>query len=147
MLPLEYLHSQGVAPAPAPVVAQGPLEEVLEDYRRYLRVERALCDHMVLDAYVPAARLFLAGWDGPDGLGLKRLSAADVSSFLARECPKRSVTGAPDLVCALRSLLRYLHLAGLIDAPLQWGGPVGRRSAGSLAAARSRALGGQEAAG
>jgi len=123
MLPLGYLRSLGVAPAPTPVVAQGPLEELLEDYRRYLRVERALCEHTVLDAYGPAARLFLAGWDGPDGLGLERLCAADVSSFLTRECPKRSVSGARDLVCAVRSLLRYLHLAGLIDAPLVWAVP------------------------
>jgi integrase/recombinase XerD len=48
---------------------------------------------------------------------------ADVSVFLARECPRRSVSGARDLVCALRSLLRYLHLAGLIEAPLVWAVP------------------------
>ena len=123
MLPLGYLRQLGVAPAAAPVVAQGPLAELLADYRRYLRVERGLSDHTVLDAYEPAARLFLAGWEGPDGLGLERLCAADVSSFLARECPRRSVSGARDLVCALRSLLRYLHLAGLIDAPLVWAVP------------------------
>ena len=69
--------------------------------------------------------------------------AADVSLFLARECPKRSVSGARDLVCALRSLLRYLHLAGLIDGAAGVGGPVGRRSAGSHAAARAGAGGGQ----
>ena len=36
------------------------------------------------------ARLFLAGRQGPDGLGLERLRAADVSSFLARKCPVRT---------------------------------------------------------
>jgi integrase/recombinase XerD len=123
MLPLGYLRALGVAPAPTPVVAWGPLEELLADYRRYLSVERGLSDHTVLDAYGPAARLFLAGREGPDGLELERLSAADVSLFLARECPKRSVPGARDLVCALRSLLRYLHLAGLIEAPLVWAVP------------------------
>jgi site-specific recombinase XerD len=123
MLPLGYLRALGVAPAPGPVVARGPLEELLEDYRRYLSVERGLSDHTVLDAYEPAARLFLADREGPDGLELERLSAADVSVFLARECPKRSVSGARDLVCALRSLLRYLHLAGLIEAPLVWAVP------------------------
>jgi integrase/recombinase XerD len=133
ILPVRYLRSLGVAPAATPVVAQGPLEELLEEYCRYLRVERALCDHTVLDAYVPAARLFLAGWDDPDGLGLERMRAADVSSFLARECPKRSVTGARDLVCALRSFLRYLHLAGLIDTPLMWAVP-------SVADLRDRSL-------
>jgi len=122
-LPLGYLRTLGVAPMPAPVPAKGPLEELLEDYCRYLSVERGLCAHTVLDAYGPAARLFMAGREGPDGLGLERLSAADVTSFLARECAKRSVPGARDLVCALRSLLRYLHLAGLIEAPLVWAVP------------------------
>ena len=133
MLPVGYLRWLGVAPAPAPVLAQGPLEELLDDYHRYLRVERALSAHTVLDAYGPAARLFLAGWDGPDGLGLERLCSADVSSFVVRECSKRSVSGARDLVCALRSLLRYLHLAGLIDAPLVWAVP-------SVADLRDRSL-------
>ena len=122
-LPLAYLRLLGVAPVLAPAVAQGPLEELLEDYRRYLSVERGLSEHTVLDAYGPAARLFLAGREGPDGLGLERLSAANVSSFLAAECSKRSVSGARDLVCALRSLLRYLHLAGLIEVPLVWAVP------------------------
>ena len=133
MLPLGYLRTLGVAPMPAPVLAQGPLEELLEDYRRYLSVERGLSAHTVLDAYGPAARVFLAGSDGPDGLGLERLRAADVTSFLARECPKRSVPGARDLVCALRSLLRYLHLSGRIEAPLDWAVP-------SVADLRDRSL-------
>jgi integrase/recombinase XerD len=120
---LGYLRELGVAPVPAPALAQGALEVLLADYRRYLRVERGLSEHTVLDAYGPAARLFLAGREGPDGLGLERLCAADVSSSLARECPGRSVTGARDLACALRSLLRYLHLAGLIGAPLAWAVP------------------------
>lgn len=77
----------------------------------------------MFDAYGPVARLFLAEREGPDGLELERLLAADVSVYLARECPKRSVTGARDLVCALRSLLRYLHLAGRIEVPLVWAVP------------------------
>jgi integrase/recombinase XerD len=123
MLPLEYLRELAVVPMPTPTVMQGPLEELLAEYGRYLLVERRLSRHTVGDAYAPAARLFLAGREGPDGLGLERLCAADVSVFLARECPKRSVSGARDLVCALRSLLRYLHLAGLIEAPLVWAVP------------------------
>ncbi|MCA1679578.1 MAG: site-specific integrase [Actinobacteria bacterium] len=122
-LPLGYLRQLGVAPTPSvPASPEGPLEELLADYRRYLSIERGLCDHTVLDAYGPAARLFLSGWESSNGLGLE-LSAADVSSFLARECPKRSVSGARDLVCALRSLLRYLHLAGLVAVPLVWAVP------------------------
>ena len=121
---LEYLGEIGVMPTSAAAVASGPLEELVADYGRYLRVERRLAEHTVCDAYLPAARLFLAGREGLDGLGLKRLSAADVSLFLVAECPRRSVTGARDLASALRSFLRYLHLAGLIEAPLVWAVPA-----------------------
>jgi len=51
---------------------------------------------------------------------LGRLSAADVSAFLAIECPKRSMSGARELVFGLRALLGYLHLSGRIDPPLAW---------------------------
>ena len=147
MLPLGYLRELGVAPVPAPAVAQGPLEELLAEYRRYLLVERGLSDHTVLDAYGPAARLFLAGREGPDGLGLERLCAADVSSFLARECPKRSVSGRAG--SGLRAaVVSALPAPGGADRGAAGvGGPLGRRSAGSHAAARAGASGGQEAVG
>ena len=92
-LPLEYLRELGVVPTPVPVVVQGPLEELLADYRRYLLIERRLCEHTVLDAYEPAARLFLAGREGPDGLGLERLTAADVSLFLVARVPEAQRVG------------------------------------------------------
>jgi integrase/recombinase XerD len=120
---LGYLRGLGVAPSPAPAEAQGPLEELLAGYQSYLLSERGLCHHTVFDAYGPAAELFLAEFEGPDGLGLERLGAAEVTTFLASECSKRSISGARDLVGALRSLLRYLHLAGLIQTPLVWAVP------------------------
>jgi site-specific recombinase XerD len=120
-LPLEYLRELGVLPAAAVTVPEGPLEELMADYRRFLLIERRLSKHTVLDAYEPAARLFL---EGSDGLGLEGLQAADVTAFLVRECPLRSVSGARDLVCALRSFLRYLHLAGVIELPLVWAVPA-----------------------
>lgn len=125
MLLVEYLRGLGVAPVPARVVAQGPLEVLLADYRGYLLVERGLSQHTVLDAYGPAARLFLAGWEAADGLGLQRLSAADVSSFLARECPKRSVSGARDLVCAA-VVVALSALGGVDRSAAGVGGPLGR---------------------
>jgi integrase/recombinase XerD len=132
-LPLEYLRALGLTPPPTPPPAHGPVEELLTDYSRYLIIERGLTPHTVWDAYVPAARLFLAGRDRPGGLRLDRLTAADVSIFLARECSQRSVSGARDLVSALRSFLRYLHLVGRIEAPLVWALP-------SIADLRDRTL-------
>jgi integrase/recombinase XerD len=133
LLPLEYLRALELIPKPVPPVAHGQMEELLADYRSYLLIERGLSPHTVFDAYVPVARLFFAGRDSPGGLCLGRLAAADVSMFLARECPKRSVSGARDLVSALRSLLRYLHLAGWIEVPLVWALP-------SIADLRDRTL-------
>jgi site-specific recombinase XerD len=122
-LPLEYLREIGVIAPPAAAVVDGPLEELLVEYRRYLFVERRLCEHTVGGCYVPAARLFLSPRQGPGGLSLERLAAADVSRFLAAECPKRSVSGARDLANALRSFLRFLHVTGLIELPLVWAVP------------------------
>ena len=39
VLPVGYLRGLGVAPPPVPVLARGPFEELLADYRRYLSVE------------------------------------------------------------------------------------------------------------
>lgn len=119
-LPLEYLREVGVVPSPVPVLAEGPLEELLAGYRGYLVLERGLARSTVAE-YERVARLFLG--QRPGGLALEGLTAADVSGFLARECPRRSVAGARHLVSPLRSLLRYLHLAGLIGAPLVWAVP------------------------
>ena len=100
-------------------VPDGPLEPLLEDYRRYLRCERGLAPSTRRD-YEHVARLFLAERERNSGLGLERLSAADVSVFLARECPRRSIASAQQLLTGLRALLRYLHLAGVIVLPLRW---------------------------
>ena len=120
-LPLAYLRELGVVPPPARV-ADGPLERLLADYRWYLARERGLVARTIAD-YERVARLFLAERERPDGLGLGGLGAADVSVFLARECPRRSVAGARKLVDGLRPLLRYLHVAGLTATPLQWAVP------------------------
>ena len=121
-LPLAYLREVGIVPPPTPPVAEGPLAEVLSDFRRYLARERRLADATIYK-YERVGRLFLCDREQGDGLGLEGLTAAGVSVFLARECPKRSVSGARDLVAGLRPLLRYLHVAGLISAPLRWAVP------------------------
>ena len=124
-LPLEYLCELGVvAGAPGPMVVDDPLERLLAGYCRYLLVERGLMAGSVFGRYEPAARLFLTGRVGPDGSGLERLGGSDVSLFFAAECPKRSVSAARDLTCALRSLLRYLYLSGAISNSLLWAVPA-----------------------
>ena len=109
---------------PAALVApDGPVEQLLADYRRYLAGERGLAAHTIYQLEL-VARLFLSEREKLGGLELERLVAQDVSAFLAAECPKRSVTGARDLVKGLRGLLRYLHVTGVIATPLQWSVPA-----------------------
>ena len=98
-------------------------EELLADYRGYLARERGLAESTI-ENYGRVARLFLSERERADGLALQRLTAAEVSGFLARECPKRGVAGARDLVNGLRQLLRYLHVAGAISVPLRWAVPA-----------------------
>jgi integrase/recombinase XerD len=122
IVPLAYLREVGVAPAPPPPAADGPVEELLAAYRDYLARERGLADDTIY-RYERVARLFFKQREQEDGLALERLAAADVSGFLARECPRRGVSGARDLVARLRPFLRYLHVSGLISSPLRWAVP------------------------
>jgi site-specific recombinase XerD len=120
-LPLAYLREVGAVPASVTVTApQGPWVEVLAGYHGYLVRERGLAP-LTVTGYERVARLFLEQLSGEREL--EWLTAAEVSGFLARECPRRSVSGARDLVACLRPLLRYLHVAGLISSPLMWAVP------------------------
>jgi integrase/recombinase XerD len=122
-LPLEYLREAGVVPpAAARVGTAGPVEELLAGWRRYLVCERGLAERSCV-RYERDARPFLAELVDRYGSGLGELDAADVNGFLTRECPRRSAVGTRNLVVALRSLLRYLHVAGVTAVPLVWALP------------------------
>ena len=115
---LGYLRCLGVAPAASPREPVGAVEVLLADYREYLAVERALTVDTI-EAYVVAVRPFLDGRvrDG-DQLDLAGLSAADVVAFVVVRCPAQSRGAAKMTVTALRSLLGFLHLRGLVSGPL-----------------------------
>jgi integrase/recombinase XerD len=121
-VPVAYLREIGVVPA-VELAAAGPVEELLAAFRAYLASERGLVAGTI-KGYERGARVFLEDRVAQvGGLGLERLTAADVSGFLARECPSRSVSAARDLAARLRQLLRYLHVVGVIEAPLEWAVP------------------------
>jgi integrase/recombinase XerD len=113
---LEYLRERGVTP-PAVLIASTPAEELLGRYRAYLLGERGLAAGTVR-GYVDLVRPFVAGRVEADGLGLGCLTAADVSGYLLAACPGRSQTSAKLLVTALRSLLGFLHVEGVLPESL-----------------------------
>src|SRR5258708_6304857 len=120
---LDHLRRLGVV-LPVPQVESTPLQALLDDYRGYLVRERGVIAKTVR-RYEVVAHLFLSETVSTTGvLDLNDLTAGCVMEFVLRECRRRSVGSAKDVVCALRSLLRYLHVAGLTPRQLAPGVPT-----------------------
>jgi integrase/recombinase XerD len=114
---LGYLRAVGAAPvalAPAPAT---PVEVLLERYRRYLLVERGLTAGTAR-GYVDAVRPFFDGREAGGGLRLERLKAAEVAAFVVARCPRQARGSAKLTVTAMRSLLGFLHLEGIVPRSL-----------------------------
>lgn len=98
----------------------GPAGRLLAEYRVYLSDEHGTasstirgftaCAAMFLDAIAVPGR--------PLGETLNDLSAAEVITFVAGWARSRSHAYGKSMVSALRSLLRFLHVAGYIARPL-----------------------------
>jgi integrase/recombinase XerD len=113
---LGYLRRLGAAPAP-PAAPATPVEALLGRYQRYLITERGLAPETAR-GYADAARPFLAGRENAAGLGLEDLTAGEVTAFVLAACPGKPKGSAKLTVTALRSMLRFLHVEGLISEQL-----------------------------
>jgi integrase/recombinase XerD len=111
---LGYLRGAEVVPGPERPVRVAAVDVLLDCYGGYLAGERGLVASTVR-YYLAEARGFLAGREDQ----LAGLTAAGVSGFIAAECRRRSTGSAKILVTALRSLLRFLVLEGLVTPGLQ----------------------------
>lgn len=116
---LACLHDQGVSFAPSPAPVHGPVDVAIDRYRQYLVQERGL-GYATARHYVDAVRPFLSGRLSPDGLALDwtSLDAAAVTAFVVARTPRQSRSAAKMTVTALRSLLGFLHVDGLIPRRL-----------------------------
>ena len=118
---LGYLAPLGVLPVPQEV-PPGPVEELLGRYRAWLLVERGVTPGTAR-GYVDCVRPFVAGRLRDGVLDLAGVTAGDVTGFVLAVCPGRAVGSAKLIVCALRSLLRWLHLTGAVPVPLAAAAP------------------------
>ena len=116
---LGYLRGVGVVPELRPS-ADSPVERLLVDYREYLVCERGLMAGSV-DGHERVARLFLAGLSVPLDESLRELAAGDVTGFVVAQCGsgRLGAGAAKNLTGGLRSLLRFLHVAGWVRAGLE----------------------------
>ena len=114
---LGYLRGLGVAPQPAVLVPQTWAEELVEGYRRWLLTERGL-GVKVARGYVDSVRPFVAAHAAGGEAGLRDLGAGDVTAFLTAGSRRLAPKTVQRLATALRSLLRFWYLQGLISGPL-----------------------------
>jgi len=115
---LGYLRDLGALAPASPNTPETDTEILLERYGRYLRAERGLAASSTR-AYVDMARLFLNWRATTDELDLEHLNSGDVTAFVLAECPRRSSGSAKLVVSALRSLLGFLHVDGIIAESLR----------------------------
>ncbi|HXR21611.1 MAG TPA: tyrosine-type recombinase/integrase [Acidimicrobiales bacterium] len=111
-----HLGDLGMLPAPQ-FVEPTPLDLLLARYRKYLRQERGLGERTVA-RYVYVAGRFLQCCSGGEGLDLGAVSASAAAKFLTLACAAHTTGWAKAVAVSLRCLLRFLHLEGLIAAPL-----------------------------
>lgn len=112
---LGYLDSIGVLPAEDVVVS--PVERLLGEFCAYLLQERGMAAGSVR-LYEQIARVFLAERSESLADDLACLSGAEINAFVLREARRRSPSSAGTVTGALRALLRFLHVRGMIAAPL-----------------------------
>lgn len=114
---LAYLRGLGVIPA-ADEPALSSVELLLVRYREYLLIERGLTAGTAR-GYIDCVRSFVSSRAREDGeLDLAGLTPQDVLEFVLADCQRRPRRSAKLMVTALRSLLRFLHVEGMIDRPL-----------------------------
>lgn len=128
---LQYLRGLGAAPQ-EPVGVLSPMEAMLARYRGYLTSERGLTASTA-QGYAYAVRPFLRKREAPEGrLRLEDLAPRDITAFVVAEVPGRRTGSAKLAVTALRSLLGFLHVEGIIARSLTSAVPsvAGSRLAG-----------------
>ena len=138
---LAWLRGQGVAPPEELIASADPAGVLAERFRGYLLAERGL-QPKVASGYVARVRPFITGCLGAGGL--RQVIAADVTGFMVAEARRLEPKPAQMLATALRSLLRFWHLEGLISGSLDQAVPkvANRRPAlpRALAPSQLRAL-------
>ncbi len=105
------------SPTSAQAVVEGPdggpaeLSQLLGRYRAYLIRERGLASQTVA-GYQTVARQFLTHVAHSQGFDLSHIDSRVVSQFVIDAGQRRCIGSTKHLVTGLRSLLRFLYLAG-----------------------------------
>ena len=115
---LRFLRGAGVVPGSVVGAPVTPVERLVVVYRCFLVDERGLAVSTVRHREATARMFLSACADGNGELDLAGVTAEDVTGFVVAECSRCSVGAAKNLVSNLRSLLRFLHIAGYTTGDL-----------------------------
>ncbi len=115
---LSFLRDAGAAPPTAAAMPGDEAGILTAEFTVYLADERGLRPPTVA-GYARSARRFLGSLpEGGDEGILAGLTADAIRSFVVAESSRRGVRSLNSDVTAVRSLLRFLHLQGLIPDPM-----------------------------
>jgi integrase/recombinase XerD len=120
---LSFLRDAGAAPPPAAASPGDETGVLVAEFAGYLAGERGLRPQTIA-LYSGAARLFLGSLPPGGGGILAGLTADAIRSFAIAESRRRGTGSLKNQVTAVRSLLRFLHLRGLIPDPLDGAAPA-----------------------
>jgi integrase/recombinase XerD len=113
---LVYLRGLGVVP-PEPVKVLWGIEMALDRFRSYLLTERGV-KVKVAAGYVDSVRPFVAAHAIGGAVEVADLSATDVTAFLVAQSRRLAPKTMQRLASALRALLRFWHLDGMVSVSL-----------------------------
>ena len=113
---LELLREiEAIAPLTAKV--PGPLEQIEQDFERYLSQERGLMRVTVI-RHRPPLRKFLREHCAEGSTSLSRLTGVDIADFVVLHAHDQSPCSAQCMCWTLRTFTRYLLYRGYIDVDL-----------------------------
>lgn len=115
---LTYLRSVGSIPDAAPLVAgESPVDLVLQQWAVYLDRQRGL-KRSTIHYYLQSGRPFVVAVLAGGASGFDGLDAEEVSSYVSSRLTGLTSGKAKIAVTCLRSLLRFLFVAGFVAEPL-----------------------------
>jgi integrase/recombinase XerD len=114
---VEFLRQDGVIRRQSEHIELGPVQQVVEQFARYLLEEKELSDKTRVQ-YCPFIESFLSERFGSQRIDLAALCAADVIRFVRCQAQRLSPPRAKAATIALRSFLRYARYRGEIQADL-----------------------------
>jgi integrase/recombinase XerD len=111
---LDFLRSAGFVSA---ATASSPLVVILDEYRRWLIVERGLMNSTV-DNYVWNAEKFMVEVCGGDVSRIALLNPEMIARFVIAKAETHRASSVNGIVSRVRSLLRWFYLREMIATPL-----------------------------